>query len=65
MKVAVFGAGLMGSAIARDLVKSKEVDYVAVYDIDRKRLNSLAQTEHSSKLSLKLHDVRKRSWRLD
>jgi lysine 6-dehydrogenase len=58
LKVAVFGSGLMGSAIARDLVKSKDVDEVAVFDLDRSRLNSLARIERSSKLSVRRHDVR-------
>ncbi len=47
----------MGAAIARDLVKSNEVDEVAVCDVDKKRLNSLAQVEPSQKLSTKRHDV--------
>lgn len=51
----------MGSAIARDLVRSKEVDGVTVCDIDRTRLNSLERTEHSAKLSVKFHDVRRKS----
>lgn len=49
----------MGSAIARDLVKSKLVDEVSVYDIDSQRLNALARTEHSGKLAVKIHDVRR------
>ncbi len=49
----------MGSAIARDLVKSKLVDEVSVYDIDPQRLNALARTEHSGKLFVKTHDVRR------
>jgi lysine 6-dehydrogenase len=51
----------MGSAIARDLVRSKEVDEVAVFDVDRKRLNSLVRTEPSEKLAIKRHDVTRRS----
>jgi lysine 6-dehydrogenase len=51
----------MGSAIARDLVRSKDVDEVAVYDIDWKQLNSLVRTEPSEKLSVKRHDVSRRS----
>lgn len=58
--MAIFGSGLMGSAIARDLAKSKLVDEVSVYDIDRKRLEALARAENSGKLSLKIHDVRRR-----
>ena len=51
----------MGSAIARDLVRSKLVDEVSVYDVDRRRLNALARGVHSGKLSVKVHDVRRRS----
>ncbi len=51
----------MGSTIARDLTKSKLVDQVSVYDIDRKRLDALARADHSGKLSVKIHDVRRRS----
>ena len=57
MKVGVFGAGLMGSAIARDLVKSLSVDEVAVFDVDRRKLDSLARAEPSEKLFVKRHDV--------
>jgi lysine 6-dehydrogenase len=61
MKVGVFGSGLMGSAIARDLIRSKNVEEVAVFDIDRRALNSLARVELSEKLSVKHHDVTRRS----
>ncbi len=61
MKVAVFGSGLMGSAIARDLVRSEDVDEVMVCDIDRNRLNTLARAESSEKLSVKVHNVINRS----
>ena len=61
MKVAVFGSGLMGSAIARDLVRSKDVDEVMVCDIDRSRLKTLARAESSEKLSVKHHNVINRS----
>lgn len=59
--MAIFGAGLMGSVIARDLARSKDVEEVSVYDIDRKRLNTLARHEDSEKLSVKKHDVKRRS----
>jgi lysine 6-dehydrogenase len=59
LRAAVFGSGLMGSAIAQDLVSSNDVDQVTVYDVDRNRLNELARTERSSKLSAKVHDVRR------
>jgi lysine 6-dehydrogenase len=58
LRVAVFGAGLMGSTIAKDLVKSKDVDQVAVYDADKFRLKTLVRAVQSSKLSVKIHDVR-------
>jgi lysine 6-dehydrogenase len=51
----------MGSAIARDLVKSKGVDQVTVCDVDQNRLHGLARSEHSAKLSTKIHDVRKKN----
>jgi lysine 6-dehydrogenase len=61
LKVTVFGSGLMGSAIARDLARSSEVDEVEVYDIDQKQLKSLIKSEPSGKLSAKRHDVTHRS----
>jgi len=61
LKIAVFGSGLMGSAVARDLVRSREVEQVVVYDIDVNRLRSLARVESSEKLQVKRHDVRKSS----
>ena len=61
MRVAVFGSGLMGSTIARDLARSKHVDQVTVYDVDRDRLHALAERDHSAKLSTKIHDVRKKN----
>jgi lysine 6-dehydrogenase len=50
----------MGSTVARDLVKSKSVDKVTVCDVDRKRLQSLTRVERSPKLSVKVHDVRRK-----
>jgi saccharopine dehydrogenase-like NADP-dependent oxidoreductase len=61
MKVAVFGAGLIGATIARDLVKSKQIDQVTVYDVDPRRLRAVSKKEHSSKLALRIHDVRRSS----
>lgn len=61
LKVAVFGSGLMGFAVARDLVRSSHVDEVVVCDIDRKRLKSLVGAEPSEKLSVRRHDVTRRS----
>jgi lysine 6-dehydrogenase len=51
----------MGSTIARDLVRSKHVDQVTVYDVDGYRLRALAEVDHSGKLSTKIHDVRKKN----
>jgi len=59
MKVAIFGSGLMGAALAQDLAESKIVDEVSVYDIDRKRLNALDQMDRSGKISVRTHDVRR------
>jgi lysine 6-dehydrogenase len=59
LKVAIFGSGLMGSALARDLAKSKIVDEVSVFDIDRKRLNALGRIDRSGKISVRAHDVRR------
>lgn len=61
LKVAIFGSGLMGSAIAKDLVRSRKVEKVTVYDIDLNRLRSLARAESSEKLQVKHHDVRRGS----
>ncbi len=61
LKVAVFGSGLMGFAIARDLVRSSEVDSVVVCDIDRKPLEKLVRAEPSEKLAVRRHDVTRRS----
>jgi lysine 6-dehydrogenase len=61
LKIAVFGSGLMGSAIARDLVRSKDIDEVLVCDINRSSLASLARTESSEKLKFKRHDATRRT----
>jgi len=60
LRVVVFGSGLMGHTVARDLVKSKSVDEVTVCDVDRNRLQYLTRVERSSKLSVKVHDVRRK-----
>lgn len=57
MRAAIFGSGLMGATIARDLVRCKNVEHVAVFDVDRDRLKALRRKEPSSKLSIKAHDV--------
>ena len=61
MRIAVFGSGLMGSAIAQDLVGVEDVDEVTVCDIDRKRLNAVERRIRSSKLRTRFHDVRHQS----
>jgi len=60
MRALVFGSGLMGATIARDLVDSKQVEHVTVCDVDHRRLQALARKEHSTKLTVKVHDVRRR-----
>jgi len=47
----------MGSAVARDLVRSKNVDHVSVLDVDSRRLRTLREIEGSAKLSVVRHDV--------
>lgn len=59
MKTVIFGAGLMGSTVARDLARSRYVEQVTVCDVDRARLNSVKLDDRSSKLKLMLHDVRR------
>lgn len=61
LRIAVFGSGLMGSAIAQDLVGVEDVDDVTLYDIDRNRLNAVQRKVRSSKLHVKVHDVRRQS----
>jgi lysine 6-dehydrogenase len=58
MKAAVFGSGLMGSVIARDLSESKSVDQVTVVDIDEERLARLRRLVGGRKLSTDILDVR-------
>ena len=41
MKIAVIGAGMMGSAIAWDLARSEDVEEVTVADISRERLSAV------------------------
>ena len=65
LKVVIFGAGLMGTTIARDLVKSKEVERVTLCDVDVSRLRAARLAEISPKLRLKKHDVRHRVQTID
>ncbi|HMD78961.1 MAG TPA: saccharopine dehydrogenase C-terminal domain-containing protein [Nitrososphaerales archaeon] len=57
MKAAVLGAGLMGSVIGWDLVRSKEVDKVVVADIDETRLRALKKKAPGKKLSVEVLDI--------
>ena len=61
LKAVIFGAGLMGSTIARDLVSSKEVEEVTLCDVDKSRLRAARRVEASPKLKLQRHNVRSRS----
>ena len=61
LKVVIFGAGLMGSTIARDLVNSREVENVTLCDVDISRLRIARRAETSPKLKLRKHDVRHRT----
>ena len=65
MKAVIFGAGLMGSTIAYDLVKSREVEEVTLCDVDVSRLTKARQEIVSPKLRLKKHDVRRRVQTVD
>jgi len=51
----------MGATIARDLVKSKDVDEVSLCDVNETRLKAVRRIERSTKLKLKKHDVRRRT----
>ena len=50
----------MGSTIAHDLVKSREVEEVTLCDVDVSRLSKVRRGVSSPKLRLKKHDVRRR-----
>lgn len=65
MKAVIFGAGLMGSTIAHDLVKSREVEEVTLCDVDVSRLAKARREIVSPKLRLKKHDVRRRVQTVD
>ena len=59
MKILLLGAGMMGRAIAYDLVRSPEVAEVMVADMDSSRVNSLIKWVASEKLKAARVDVRK------
>lgn len=57
MRIAVLGAGAMGSATARDLVESHRVERVIIGDRDEERLVNLAKRLDSSKVSIRVLDA--------
>ena len=61
MKIAVIGAGLMGSAAARYLVARKEVKTVQLVDKDQTRLEQIAKTVKKGKLITRFLDARDRA----
>lgn len=61
MKIAVIGAGLMGSAATKYLVERKEVETVQLVDKDQNRLEQTAKSAKSSKLVPRLLDASDRA----
>ncbi len=61
MKVAVVGAGLMGSVIGWDLARSEGVDSVVVADVSRERLDVLKKRAPGKKLSVQVLDIKDRA----
>lgn len=58
MKVAVLGAGLMGPTIVMDCLESEDVDEVLLIDIDKARLDSVAEKlGNPSKLKTLVQDI--------
>lgn len=57
MKMLVLGAGLMGYAIVKDLVKDESISEVATIDINTQRLRMLEESVKSEKLSTIKMDV--------
>ena len=58
MKIAVVGAGLMGSVAAKYLVARKEVKRVQLVDKDRTKLEQIAKSAKNSKLITRSLDAR-------
>jgi lysine 6-dehydrogenase len=58
MKVLVLGSGMMGAAIALDMVKSDEVSKVVVADYDNTKSKIVVAQLKSDKVSSRLTDVR-------
>jgi lysine 6-dehydrogenase len=61
MRILVLGLGRMGSAIAYDLIKCREVPEVTVADFDEEKLHQFARKIESEKLSVRRVDVTNRS----
>ena len=61
MKAAVLGSGLMGSVVAWDLARSKDVDGVVVSDIDPARLSLVKKMSGNRKLSTQVLDISNRT----
>ena len=61
MRIAVLGAGLMGPTIAMDCVESDEVEEVLLIDIDKERLDKVAENLGNPwKLKTVVQDIRDR-----
>lgn len=58
MKVLVLGSGMMGAAIAQDMVESDEVSDVVVADFDGKKAKRVAAQLKSDKVSSRRMDVK-------
>jgi len=58
MRTAVLGSGLMGSVIAWDLARSKEVDEVVVADIDEAKLRAVRKRTPGKKLAVEPFDIK-------
>ncbi len=65
MKAAVLGSGMMGSVIARDLARSKDVDSVVVADVDAERLERVRRLTPGKKLTTQYLDVKDRQSAVD
>jgi lysine 6-dehydrogenase len=63
MKILLLGGvGLMGPAVARDLLKGSVVDHVVVGDIAKDKLEQLEKKVKNNKLSTDVVDVRDQDW---
>lgn len=57
MNYLIIGSGLMGSALAYDLARSKDVSTITVADVDLQRVESVARTIGSAKIKTRQLDV--------